>query len=353
MLPGYSEFSGKTILVTGHTGFKGSWISRFLMLAGAEVHGLALPPEKESIYSRSLDLGFASSTFLDIRNRISLEKYFREKKFDGVFHLAAQPLVLESYEKPLETFETNVMGTANLLNAILNEGTAPWVVVVTTDKVYRNLESLVGYKEADPLGGNDPYSASKTATEMVVNAWRSIAEFKKYEISICAVRAGNVIGGGDVAKNRLIPDLLRSFRLNEPATIRNPESIRPWQHVLDPLSGYLTVGKFMIRNARLEPAYNFGPAEDSKISVQEMANIACRIWGENKGFVIKHNPGKEAESRLLWLDSEAAYRDLGWKSTLNAELAIKWTIDWERVAENKDPRTAMDEQILRFFQVHQ
>ena len=175
MLQQLSEFRGKKILVTGHTGFKGTWLSRTLILAGAEVHGLALTPETGSIYSRINDLGMQSSTVLDIRNRNEVHEYFINHKFDGVFHLAAQPLVLKSYEEPIETFQTNVMGTANLLDSIINNKSAEWVLVITTDKVYKNIEIEDGYVEEDALGGKDPYSASKSATEMVVNAWRSIA----------------------------------------------------------------------------------------------------------------------------------------------------------------------------------
>jgi CDP-glucose 4,6-dehydratase len=350
MINHLSDFQGKKILVTGHTGFKGAWISRTLVLAGAEVHGLALAPESGTIYSRISDLGMQSSTILDIRNRKDVNEYFVDKKFDGVFHLAAQPLVLQSYEEPIETFETNVMGAAHLLDSIVNNDSALWVLVITTDKVYRNIEVEEGYNEEDALGGKDPYSASKSATEMVVNAWRAIADHKKNELVICAVRAGNVIGGGDVAKDRLLPDLIRSFHGNIPAVIRNPNSIRPWQHVLDPINGYLTIGKQLISKKYVGPAYNFGPADESKLNVEEMAKMACSMWVGSAGYVVRSDPQQPPESVLLWLSSERAYNDLGWVNKLDAKSAIQWTIDWERKSNETDAKTAIDIQIKQFFE---
>jgi CDP-glucose 4,6-dehydratase len=350
MLSKLSAFRGKKILVTGHTGFKGTWISRALVLAGAEVHGLALAPELGSIYSRIADLEIQSSTILDIRNRKEVDNYFLSNKFDGVFHLAAQPLVLKSYEEPIETFETNVMGTAHLLDSIINNVSAGWVLVVTTDKVYKNIEVEEGYSEEDALGGKDPYSASKSATEMVINAWRAIAEQKESRIVLCAARAGNVIGGGDVAKDRLVPDLIRSFYENSAAVIRNPNSLRPWQHVLDPISGYLQIGERLISHKPVATAYNFGPGDDSRLNVESMAKVACSMWEGNAGYVIKSDPNQPSESVLLWLSSERAQHDLGWKNRLDATAAIRWTIDWERESRKNDAKTAIDSQINKYFE---
>lgn len=350
MLNQISAFRGKKILVTGHTGFKGTWLSRTLVHAGAEVHGLALAPEPGSIYSRIKDLGIDSSTLLDIRKRGEVNNYFEGKKFDGIFHLAAQPLVLKSYEEPIETFETNVMGTAHLLDSIIINECTEWVVVITTDKVYRNIEIDKGYSEEDALGGKDPYSASKSATEMVVNAWRAIAEHKKSKIVLCAARAGNVIGGGDIAKDRLIPDLIRSFYENMPTVIRNPNSLRPWQHVLDPISGYLKIGEQIIFGKSVATAYNFGPGNDSKLNVESMAKVACSMWEGNAGYVIKSELHQPSESMLLWLSSERAHHELGWKNKLDATAAIKWTIDWELKSNETDAKTAIDLQIKEFFE---
>lgn len=350
MLNQLSDFQDKRFLVTGHTGFKGTWLSRTLVLAGAQVHGLSLAPEQGSLYAQINDLGLKSSTILDIRNRNHVNSYFKNKKFDGVFHLAAQPLVLKSFEEPIETFETNVMGTAHLLDSIISNESAQWVLVITTDKVYKNIEIEEGYSEEDALGGKDPYSASKSATEMVVNAWRAIAENKKSKIVLCVARAGNVIGGGDIAKDRLVPDLIRSFYKNIPAVIRNPNSLRPWQHVLDPISGYLQIGEQLISRRSIASAYNFGPSDDSKLNVESMAKAACSMWKNNAGYVIKSNANQPSESALLWLSSERAHLDLGWKNKLDATTAIRWAIDWERESHETDAKTATDFQIKEFFE---
>ena len=350
MLANLSAFKGKKILITGHTGFKGTWLSRTLALAGAEVYGIALEPEVGSIYSRIKDLGIQNSTILDLRDRNGVNKYFLDKKFDGAFHLAAQPLVLKSYEEPIETFETNVMGTAHLLDSVITNEAASWVLVITTDKVYRNIEVEEGYGEEDALGGKDPYSASKSATEMVVNAWRAVAEQKKIKITLCSARAGNVIGGGDIAKDRLVPDLIRSFYQSVPAVIRNPNSLRPWQHVLDPISGYIKIAQRLMSKQGIATAYNFGPGDESKLNVESMAKIACSIWGGSSDYVIRSEPNQASESVLLWLSSERAHHDLGWKNELDASTAIKWTIDWERESRETDSLTAIDSQINKYFE---
>jgi len=350
MLNQLSDFQGKRFLVTGHTGFKGTWLSRTLVLAGAEVHGLALAPEPGSLYSQINDLGLKSTTTLDIRNRKDVDSYFKNKGFDGVFHLAAQPLVLKSFEEPVETFETNVMGTAHLLDSIISHKTAKWVLVVTTDKVYKNIEVEQGYTEDDSLGGKDPYSASKSATEMVINSWGAIAEHRKSKVVLCSARAGNVIGGGDVAKDRLMPDLIRGFYLNAPTIIRNPNSLRPWQHVLDPIHGYLKIGQKLISNAQVARAYNFGPADESKQTVESMAKMACSMWEGGSGYVIQSDARQPQESVLLWLSSERAYRELGWRNKLDAASAIRWTINWELESRKTDAKSALDVQINAFFQ---
>jgi CDP-glucose 4,6-dehydratase len=349
MLDSLSVYKGKKILVTGHTGFKGTWLTRVLALAGAEVSGLALAPETGSLFSRIENLGMGDSTILDIRNRENVENYFKANKFDGVFHLAAQPLVLKSYQEPVETFYTNVMGTVHILDSITNSMASNWVVVVTTDKVYKNIEISEGYVEEDALGGKDPYSASKSASEMVVNAWRAISDYRNSQVLLCSVRAGNVIGGGDVAMDRLLPDLLRSFHQKSPAIIRNPNALRPWQHVLDPINGYLEVGKKLLCNDLIAPEYNFGPGSESKLNVEEMAKLACQIWGDNSSFVIKSEPTQPPESKLLWLSSVRAFQDLGWKNRLNAREAIEWTLGWEKSSINIGVLPALDKQVTDFF----
>ncbi len=345
------DYSGKKILVTGHTGFKGAWLARILVLAGADVYGLALEADTNSLFDVAGDLGFKESMILDIRNRAGIEKYFAAHNFDGVFHLAAQPLVRRSYKEPIETFDTNVMGTAHVLNAIVTNKSSKWVVAITTDKVYRNVEKLEGYIEDDSLGGKDPYSASKAATEMVVSAWQTIASQLQDKISICAARAGNVIGGGDTAEDRLIPDLIRGFHAGTKTIIRNPDSIRPWQHVLDPLNGYLTMGSALMAGKNISPAYNFGPGEESKLTVEQMAHYACAQWDGSQGIDIQVSDSALHEAGLLWLSSELATKELGWSNRFEAQEAIRWTIEWEKESMKSSPLSALDAQINKYYGV--
>jgi len=350
MHPLLNEYSGKKILITGHTGFKGAWLSRILVLAGAQVYGVSLDPEPGSLFSRISDFGIKESSIIDIRNRSAINRYFEKHRFDGVFHLAAQPLVRRSYREPVETFETNVMGTANLLDAIVKNKAALWCIVITTDKVYKNQERSSGYLEDDALGGKDPYSASKAAVEMVVSAWQTLS-MDGEGIKIHSARAGNVIGGGDVAEDRLLPDLVRGFIGEKTTVIRNPNSIRPWQHVLDPLSGYLEMGLRLMANKKLSNAFNFGPTEESKLTVKEMAAQACTFWPGNKGIEVKIDQTAPPETGLLWLSSDLAGSELGWKNQLKAKDAIDWTIKWERESMQNSPLVAMDNQIKEFFMV--
>lgn len=352
MLTQLKEYEGKKILVTGHTGFKGSWLVRILVLAGADVYGVALEPESGSLYSKIENIGIKESSYIDIRNAEKLNGYFKTHSFDGVFHLAAQPLVIRSYSEPVETFETNVIGTANLLQAIMINKSSPWTVVITTDKVYKNVEKLAGYTEDEPLGGKDPYSASKAATEMVVSAWQNLGALQNPIFQIIAVRAGNVIGGGDTAENRLIPDLIHGFHTKTKTEIRFPNSIRPWQHVLDPLNGYLTVGTYLMSNKITSPAYNFGPGEESKLTVQQMAESACEQWPGSLGFEVKTDSNALPESGLLWLSSNLANQELGWRNRFEAKEAIRWTIEWEKESMNSTPLQALDNQIKTFFEAN-
>ena len=343
------DYSGKKILVTGHTGFKGAWLSRILVLAGAKVYGLALAADANSLFDVAGDLGFKESTILDIRDRTAVEKYFTTHRFDGIFHMAAQPLVRRSYKEPIETFDTNVMGTAHVLNAAVSNSATHWVVAITTDKVYRNVEKLGGYSEDEPLGGKDPYSASKAASEMVISAWQTIAGQRDEKIAISSARAGNVIGGGDTAEDRLIPDLIRGFHAGAKTIIRNPASVRPWQHVLDPLNGYLTMGSALMAGRAISPAYNFGPGDESKLTVEEMAEYACTLWEGARGLDIAIDPNAVHESGLLWLSSQLATKELGWSNRFEAREAIAWTIEWERESMKSSPLIALDRQINAFY----
>jgi CDP-glucose 4,6-dehydratase len=349
MLIGLEGYEGKKVLVIGHTGFKGTWLSRVLVLSGARVFGLSLPPEPGTLKSKIENLGMEKETYLDINSRLDIENFFTENSFEGVFHFAAQSLVIKSYDLPVETFMTNVIGTANVLDSIIKHKAANWVIVATTDKVYKNIEQSKGYKENDSLGGKDPYSASKAGTEMVVMAWQNLSDVSKTGVRIVSVRAGNVIGGGDISENRLLPDLIKSFRLNTNGKIRNPNSIRPWQHVLDPLNGYLKLGKGLIQKKDLSNSYNFGPGKSSKLTVKQIADYAVRYWGDRAKVVIDSGEKFPPESKLLWLNSKLAKRDLGWSNFLEAKDAVRWVIEWEKLSISQSHIQALDNQILEFF----
>ena len=341
------NFAGVQVLITGHTGFKGAWLSRILNHAGAEVIGVALPAESGSLFQRANGLYFAEKKLIDINNRRKITRFITKSNPDVIIHMAAQPLVRRSYREPIETFGTNVMGTAHVLQAALETERTLGVVAVTTDKVYKNVEKSEGYHEDEPLGGTDPYSASKSATEMVVTAWQNLASISGSK-KIVAARSGNVIGGGDHAEDRLIPDLIRGFKKYEKVAIRNPQSLRPWQHVLDPLFGYLTIASKILKNEKLSGAYNFGPSDNSKLTVGQMSDLACQFWPNNPGWF--HRPTKDSlhESTLLWLSSDRARQELGWKNLLDAQESIKWSIEWELQADKTSPIDALDRQITKY-----
>ena len=350
MLENLARYSRKKILVTGHTGFKGSWLTSILNLAGANVYGLSLPPDENSLYSRIGNAGMAGEVFLDLRNALEIQNYFEQNKFDGIFHLAAQPIVRYSYEFPVETFNTNVMGTAHLLNSVTIYKSSPWVIVVTTDKVYENSGSNIAYIENTKLGGSDPYSASKAAVEHIVSSWRNVALFLKSDLRLSTVRAGNVIGGGDFGSDRLLPDIVRSFSANKQLVIRNPSYVRPWQHVLDPLNGYLMLGLKMLNEEKVEYSYNFGPGEDSKRTVEEIVQFASLKWPGNPGYTFVDEQIHMKETPFLWLSSELARKDLGWRNIFEAQAAVSLTVDWEIQALSQPPIEVMQKQIIKFYE---
>ena len=344
-----SAYEGKRILITGHTGFKGTWLSRILAKSGAQTFGISLKPESNSLFNLVPELNLTKSIILDINKYEKVNKIIKKIDPHLVFHLAAQPLVRRSYADPRGTFETNVMGTFNILESSLKCDSIRGVVAITTDKVYKNLEKLEGYVETDALGGKDPYSASKSASEMVITAWQEISNINK-KIPIVSVRSGNVIGGGDYAEDRLIPDLIRGFQSNNKTVIRNPNSIRPWQHVLDPLSGYLAAGSKLLTGNRISKSYNFGPDNNSKLTVTEMANLACSYWPNNQGWMIDSKSTNLPESNLLWLDSSLARSELNWHNKLDANQAIKWTLDWEMNVKNSKAINLIDSQIKNYWE---
>jgi CDP-glucose 4,6-dehydratase len=328
-----SFYNNKKVFITGHTGFKGTWLMAILHQLGANVKGYALAPEDSKPFHdlfSSYDL--CESIISDVRNKERLRSEIISFQPDYVFHLAAQPLVLRSYEIPAETFEINVAGTANLLESVKELEKKCSIVVITTDKVYENKEQNILYEESDRLGGYDPYSASKACTEIVVESFRNsffnTGKFESHRKAIASARAGNVIGGGDWSKNRIIPDTARALLNGEIVKVRNPDSVRPWQHVLEPLTGYLLLGGFLYDQPLLfSRAYNFGPYPEDHLTVKELVELSIQLWGSGK-FEINGPDIKFHEANLLQLNINRAITELGWMPKLNAKEAISWTIEW-------------------------
>ena len=319
-----SVLKNKKILVTGHTGFKGTWLTLLLEEHGLDVYGISLEPENGSLFDSLNRRGSIREYFIDIRGKNDLEKAVKSIKPQVIFHLAAQPLVLNSYQDPVGTFETNVMGTANLLDILINLDSTEIIAAVTTDKVYENKNEGIRFKEDDPMRGSDPYSASKVGTESTISAWRKISQLKDGP-RIIAVRAGNVIGGGDTAANRLLPDLVKGFINEKDVEIRNPNSTRPWQHVLDPLHGY-TLAVVRAFSGATQEAFNFGPSENS-MTVRDVVQIAAQSWPASSNIKFM-DVESDAEALTLELDSTLALKELNWKPKWTQEEAIVSTINW-------------------------
>lgn len=312
-------------LITGHTGFKGAWLIMLLQSRGHEVSGLSLEPEQGSLFLEAgLDKRLKHDFRQDIRDKESLFEAIQAIQPDVVIHLAAQPLVRRSYLDPQATFETNVNGTLNLLQAVWETKSILACLVITTDKVYRNLNRIEGYKESDPLGGHDPYSASKAMADLLTQSW--VKSFDGPPTAIA--RAGNVIGGGDVCEDRLIPDAVRAFSAGQPLNLRYPDSVRPWQHVLDCLSGYLSlVDKLLIGEGAGE--WNFGPGDESFVAVRALADIAKQQWSADATITLA-NSIEPHEAGLLALDSSKAQDLLGWQNKLRFPESLAWTLTWEK-----------------------
>jgi CDP-glucose 4,6-dehydratase len=329
-------YSGNRVLVTGHTGFKGGWLSLWLHRLGAAVHGYALnPPTDPSLFEAAcIGTVLASDTRADLADLERLKSVLSTSQPDIVFHLAAQPIVRESYRDPLGTLAANVMGTAHVLEAARNVASVRALVVITTDKVYENREWVYPYREVDPLGGYDPYSASKAAAEIVTASYR--ASFFTGETGhparVATVRAGNVIGGGDWAADRLVPDCLRAFANHEPVRLRFPHAVRPWQHVLEPLAGYLQLGARLCtpEGARFAKGWNFGPDTSGDATVGEIAQALARLWAEDAHVELAPSAANPHEAGLLTLDSTLARTQLGWKPRWSLEQALARTTDWNR-----------------------
>lgn len=335
-----SVFKGKRVFLTGHTGFKGSWMLQILHWLGADVKGYSLAPEKDNdLYNQVNGDDFCyTSVIEDLRDIKKLHGELVRFEPHFVFHLAAQSLVRRSYEQPVDTFMVNTQCTAHVLEAIRDLSQPCVALMITTDKVYENPERGTAFKEDDKLGGYDPYSASKAAAEIVIESYQrsffNPANFDKHQKSVASVRAGNVIGGGDFADDRIIPDIVRALEFDQAVTLRNPNSVRPWQHVLEPLGAYLLLAAKMSEQPdKYTTAFNFGPDQNDSVTVEDLTKIFIERFGRGK-YEIKADPAAFHEAKLLLLDSSKAEREIGWKPKLNATTAIRWTADWYANREN-------------------
>lgn len=335
---------GRRVLLTGQTGFKGAWLALWLDMLGAKVTAFALPAEPESLWPRFSPPLAMPSRAIDVRDSAAVADAVREAAPEIVLHLAAQAIVRRGYNTPADTFATNVTGTINLIEALRSSDKLRALLVITSDKVYAGAPGERGYLESDALGGIDPYSASKAACEIVVGTYRE-AYFQPKSVTVATARAGNVIGGGDMGEDRLLPDIVRAMRTDGRLRLRASGALRPWLHVLDATSGYLTFTEHMFHHPERSPsALNFGPNESSRRSVRELVDATCAAWG--KSLSIESNTATPVEPKPLWLDSTAARQTLGWKPRLEFEQTVQWTADWwRRLEQGHTARTICADQI--------
>lgn len=325
-------YKDKRVFITGHSGFKGSWLAYWLQSMGAIVKGYSLPPNTSPSHWSLLNLGI-ESVFADIKDDVKLQKEINTFRPDIIFHLAAQPLVRNSYQKPVETYETNVIGTLKVFEACRSVDSIKAIVNITTDKCYDNKEWIWGYRENDALGGYDPYSSSKACSEILTSSYRNsyfnLKDYgKSHGVLLSSVRAGNVIGGGDWAEDRLIPDIMKATHNNQPVQIRNPWATRPWQHVLEPLSGYLLVGNELLKgNKEFADSWNFGPEDISNLSVEQVCNYLTKYWDKINFNFTNPNEGPH-EANLLKLDCSKANTLLKWKPVWSNETCFLKTVNW-------------------------
>jgi len=345
---------GRRVLVTGHTGFKGGWLSLWLQQLGAAVTGYALaPPSRPSLFETARVGESMDSTVGDVRDFDTLQATVAKYRPEIVFHLAAQPLVVPSYQQPVETYATNIMGTVHLLEAVRQVGGVRVVVNVTSDKCYANREWLWGYRENEPMGGEDPYSSSKGCAELVTAAYRASffppADYARHGLALASARAGNVIGGGDWAAHRLIPDMIRAFQASRPASIRCPEAVRPWQHVLEPLSGYLTLAEHLwIEGPALAEGWNFGPREHDARPVRWLVDRLAELWSDDASWEPDGEPHPH-EAHYLKLDCAKARVRLGWTPRWDLDRALTETVVWYRAHQaGADVRAVTLGQIEQF-----
>lgn len=347
-------YKGKRVLVTGHTGFKGSWLSIWLCGLGAEVIGVSLDPQtgRDNYVLSGVGGRIAADERVDIRDGERVKAIFKQYRPQIVFHLAAQPLVRLSYEMPVETYATNVMGTVNVLEAVRVTPEVKVAVMITTDKCYENKEQIWAYRENEPMGGYDPYSSSKGAAEIAIASWRrsffNPARYEKHGKSVASVRAGNVIGGGDWARDRIIPDCIRALEAGKPIGIRSPKAVRPWQHVLEPLGGYLLLAKKMWEEPTLYcEGWNFGPEVSGAVPVWDVAQAVVKAYGRG-ALQDLSDPDAPHEAQLLMLDiSKARYR-LGWRPCLDMPRTVALTVDWYKRCRTEDVYALCAEQIRSY-----
>ena len=344
-----SFYKGKRVFLTGHTGFKGAWLSRILVNAGAVVTGYSLePPTQPNLFELAGLEGKMTSVIADVRDYEALLAAFQKAAPEIVLHLAAQPIVLTSYEQPRYTYETNVMGTVNLLECVRVTGGVKSVLNVTTDKVYENNEWCWGYRENEPLDGFDPYSNSKSCSELVTHSYKR-SFFDKAGVAVSTARAGNVIGGGDFADNRIIPDCVRAALAGKPIVLLNPNSIRPFQHVLDPLYAYLMIAAAQYDDFACAGYYNVGPNESDCLSTGRLASIFCETWGNGLTYECIQKDGPH-EANFLKLDCARLKAAFGWAPRWSAQTAVEKTVEWTKVyADGGDAAAEMDKQITEFF----
>lgn len=348
-MPDLDFFYGKRVFLTGHTGFKGSWLCILLALAGADVTGFALPPSgEEDLYTLSRAEEKVHSVFGDVRDLTALKKAFDEARPEIVIHLAAQPIVRESYRDPVGTYPTNVMGTVHILECVRQSGSVRSFLNVTTDKVYENRRWPWGYRENDPLNGFDPYANSKSCSELVTESYRK-CYFLDSGTAVSTARAGNVIGGGDFSPDRILPDCVRAATQKEPIAIRNPNSIRPYQHVLDPLGAYLLIIERQWEDGGLAGCYNVGPESGGCISTGQLADLFCQAWGDGAAWKRVGDNGPH-EDAVLKLDCAKIRTALGWRPRWAIDRAVLETVNWTKAwLAKEDPAEEMIRQIIDFF----
>ena len=348
-----ADLRGRKIFLTGHTGFKGAWLCLMLSRLGARVHGYALPPPERGAYRAArVEELIASSTYGDVRDLPTLQQAMKASSPDLVIHMAAQPLVRLSYEDPVGTYATNVMGSVNVLEAARHVADVQAIVMVTSDKCYENKEWLWGYREDEPMGGHDPYSNSKGCSELVTSAFRQSFFSTPEAARVASGRAGNVIGGGDWSRDRLIPDLISTFARGDRTLIRNPHAIRPWQHVMEPLSGYIALAAHLLGSdsRRFAEGWNFGPDTSAERTVGEVVEAVREAWGQGADWTLDKGPHPH-EASFLKLDSSKAKRLLGWNPVWNFQQAISNTVNWYRAeADQQDMRAYTMMQIETYFQ---